>query len=81
MPIFEPAFSNFFGSGLALFDYFSYHSLFDVAIEREAKSVMLYEYASDFVTSEFKKLLESLAEFEKAHERYIKKIRQDYRNK
>ena len=51
-------------------------SLFELAIEREEKSVRIYEFASDFAVGKFKQFLVSLADFEKAHKRYIQKIRQ-----
>ena len=56
-------------------------SFFEVALEREKKSARIYEFASDFAVGKFKQFLVSLADFEKAHERYIRKIRQDFKRK
>ena len=53
-------------------------ALFDVAIEREAKSSRIYEFASDFAKGKFKDLLVSLAEFEESHKRKLMLIKRDY---
>lgn len=54
--------------------------LFEIAVNREKKSVRIYEFTSDLVAGKFKDLLLSLAEFERAHLRYLQLIKRKYKD-